>query len=162
MQEIIFEVKPDIIIETGTAYGGTTLFFADMMCCINNAEDIGVITVDKEPMIKFSDKRIQQFKGDSIDENLIKEISKFIKNNDKILIDLDSDHSKEHVLKELQLYSQFVSLGSYIIVEDTNVTGAWEAVCEFLKDRNDFMIDRSREKYMCTFNPSGYLKRVRI
>ncbi len=84
---------------------------------------------------------------------------------------LDSDHHKEHVLRELEIYSKFVTRESYIIVEDTNINGhpvrskfgpgPMEAVKEFLKMNDDFIIDRSREKFYLTFNPDGYLKKMK-
>jgi len=88
----------------------------------------------------------------------------------KVIVILDSDHSKDHVLKELKLYSPLVSINSYIIVEDTNLNGhpiepnfgpgPYEAVQEFLKQNNDFIVDKDRERLPVTFFPSGYLKRI--
>jgi cephalosporin hydroxylase len=85
------------------------------------------------------------------------------------MVILDSDHHKDHVLRELEIYSKFVTNGSYIIVEDTNINGhpvrpkfgpgPTEAVKEFLKGSRDFVIDKSREKFFLTFNPNGYLKK---
>jgi cephalosporin hydroxylase len=84
---------------------------------------------------------------------------------------LDSDHSKDHVKREMDLLSDYVSVGSYLIVEDTNINGhpayrkfgpgPYEAVVEFLSKNDDFVMDRSREKFLMTFNPKGYLKRVK-
>jgi cephalosporin hydroxylase len=84
---------------------------------------------------------------------------------------LDSDHTKKHVMDEIGVYAPMVTPGSYLIVEDTNMNGhpvaeefgpgPMEAVEEFIKGTNDFEIDKSREKFYLTFNPSGYLKRVR-
>ena len=105
---------------------------------------------------------------------MINAISKKVKNH-TVLVTLDSCHAKEHVLKELNLYSPFVSLNSYIIVQDTffdvfpdlkpiyafTGPGPLKAVEEFLKTNNDFEIDHSREKLLVTYYPSGYLKRVR-
>jgi len=83
---------------------------------------------------------------------------------------LDSDHSKSHVLNELNLLAPYVSLGSYIIVEDTNINGhpsypsfgegPYEAVEEFLESTRNFTVDYSKEKFLMTFNPNGYLKRI--
>lgn len=96
-------------------------------------------------------------------------LNKRVKNS-KVLVTLDSLHTKKHVLKELNLYSNFVSLNSYIVVQDTNVRhqvlpdfgpGPMEAVEEFLKTNKDFEIDHSREKFLLTFYPSGYLKRIK-
>jgi len=85
------------------------------------------------------------------------------------MVILDSDHSKGHVLSELKIYSKFVTKGSYIIVEDTNINnhpvfpdfgpGPMEAVEEFLKENKDFSVDRSREKFYLTFNPKGFLQK---
>jgi cephalosporin hydroxylase len=87
------------------------------------------------------------------------------------MVVLDSDHHKDHVLEELRLYSPLVSVGQYLIVEDTHFNGhpilknfgpgPWEAVEEFLRERPDFAVDSSREKYGMTFNPHGYLRRVK-
>ena len=101
---------------------------------------------------------------------MINQIRELAKDKPKVLVILDSDHSKAHVLKELQLYSKLVSKGSFLIVEDTNINGnpvyvehgagPMEAVQEFMKGNHDFKIDKSCEKYYLTFNPSGYLKRI--
>ena len=167
-QELIFEIKPDLIIETGTAYGGGTLFLASICELINNGE---VVTIDitNTATIPFHN-RIMQVIGSSTDEKVINQIRELAKDKPKVLVILDSDHSKTHVLKELQLYSKLVSKGSYLIVEDTNINGhpvyvehgagSMEAVQEFMKGNHDFKIDKSCEKYYLTFNPSGYLKRI--
>jgi len=88
-----------------------------------------------------------------------------------VLVLLDSDHSRDHVLKELQSYAPLVTPGSYVVVEDTNLDGhpvfpefgpgPMEAVAEFLGSDSHFEVDRTREKFLMTFNPGGFLKRVR-
>jgi cephalosporin hydroxylase len=93
-----------------------------------------------------------------------------IVNGGRAMVVLDSDHRKEHVLKELKLYSKFVAKGCYLVVEDTNLNGypirpdfgpgPMEAVQEFLRENNKFIIDREREKFFITFSPKGFLRRV--
>lgn len=168
-QEIINDIKPDIIIETGTYKGGSALFMADMLDIIGKGL---VITVD----IKMSGpppkhKRIKYITGSSTSAKVTKEIENLVKNK-KVMVVLDSDHTKNHVLNELAFYSKFVSKGSYLIIEDTHFNntvfsdfgsgpGPMEAVNEFLKENNNFVIDKKREKFLMTFNPSGYLLRVK-
>lgn len=175
MQEIISEVKPDFIIETGTGAGGTALFYATILEKIN--ENGKVITIDSRPYdpkvseFKIWRERVEVIRGNSVSPEVITAIAKQIKG--KVLITLDSNHLKEHVLKELELYAPLVSLNSYIVIQDTHLNGhpnhhicvpgegPLEAVEEFLKINNDFEIDPTKEKYFITQNPSGFLKRIR-
>ncbi|MBN1255773.1 MAG: class I SAM-dependent methyltransferase [Deltaproteobacteria bacterium] len=168
-QEIIFEIKPDIIIECGTFHGGSALFLASICDLLNKGKIISIDIENKKDRPKH--ERITYLLGSSTSEEIVEKVQIFIKNIDRIMVILDSDHSKEHVLRELEIYSKFVTKGSYIIVEDTNINGhpigpdfgpgPMEAVKEFLKMKRDFAIDKSREKFYLTFNPDGYLKRVR-
>jgi len=174
IQEIITQLKPDLIIETGTYHGGSTLFFADILDRIN--ERGRVITVDIDPKIEKASafaafrNRVQVIKGDSVSPEVIGEIAQHV-GSGTVLVTLDSLHTKEHVLKEINLYSQFVTPGSYLIVQDTNINGhpvypafgpgPMEAVEEFLKNNRDYEVDRSREKFLLTAYPSGFLKRIR-
>jgi cephalosporin hydroxylase len=164
MQEIISEIKPDFIIEAGTSKGGTTLFYATVLENIN--ENGKVITVDIESQIEKASKfrvfkeRVEFIKGDSVSSEVISKISDRVKNS-KALVTLDSLHTKEHVSKELKLYSPFVSLNSYIVVQDTMSPGLMEAIEEFLETNKNFEIDRSRERFLITGYPSGYLKRIK-
>jgi len=166
-QEIISEVRPDVIIECGTANGGSALFLASICDLINKGK---VITIDIENRkTRPWHKRIKYLLGSSTSEKIVKQLKKLIGDKDKIMVILDSDHHKEHVLNELRIYSKFITKGSYIIVEDTNINGypvfldfgpgPMEAVEEFLKENKDFIADRRREKFYLTFNPKGYLKR---
>jgi len=190
-QEMIFEIKPDVIIECGTANGGGALFLASMLEIVNNGE---VITIDIEdtaygdcinsyglPVYQNYDtktdinqrpthKRIKYLLGSSTSEEIVEQVRKLISNK-KVMVILDSDHHKEHVLNELRAYCKFVTKGSYIIVEDTNLNGhpiaadfgpgPMEAVEDFLKENKDFVIDKSKEKFYLTFNPKGYLQRIK-
>lgn len=168
-QEIIYEVKPDVIIECGTANGGSALFLASMCDLVNDGVIITIDIEDREG--KPQHKKIKYLLGSSTSEEIVKQVEKLISDKDKVMVILDSDHHKEHVLNELRIYSKFVTKGSYIIVEDTNINGhpvrpdfgpgPMEAVEEFLKENNNFVIDKSREKFYLTFNPRGYLKRIK-
>ncbi|OQX52967.1 MAG: cephalosporin hydroxylase [Candidatus Omnitrophica bacterium 4484_213] len=168
-QEIISEVKPDVMIECGTAYGGSALFLASMCDLVNNGK---VITVDiEDKKNRPQHKRIKYLLGSSTSEEIVGQVRELITNKDKVMVLLDSDHHKEHVLSELRIYSKFVTKGSYIIIEDTNINGhsaypdfgpgPMEAVEEFLKENKNFIMDRSKEKFYLTFNPKGYLKKMK-
>ena len=168
-QEIINEIKPDLIIETGTCTGGSALFLANLFDLIGSGE---VITIDIEHREKRpKHDRIHYILGSSLDDLTLKTIIEYPDfPNMRVMVILDSDHVKSHVLKELEVYSKLVTKGSYLIVEDTDVNGhpiypefgdgPLEAVEEFLKTHSEFEIDKSREKFMMTSNPSGYLKRL--
>lgn len=174
MQEIISEIKPDFIVETGTFKGGGTLFLATVLRLVNERGKI--LTVDIKPQIEqasrfaiFNDA-VEVFIGSSVSEDIVKAIADKVKGN-RVMVTLDSDHAKSHVLKELEIYSQFVSVGSYIIVQDTAHNGhplptdyegggPMEAVRDFLKKHRNFAPDGTREKFLLTFFPQGYLKRL--
>ncbi len=173
IQEIIWDIKPDFIVETGTFKGGGTLFLASVLQNISASGK--VITVDIESQIGQASKlalfqeRVEFIEGDSVSEEVIGKIADRVKSSRAIVI-LDSDHHREHVLKELRLYSRFVSPGSYLIVHDTSHNGhplkttygkgPMEAVEEFLAENKSFVSDRSREKFLMTFLPKGFLKKI--
>ena len=166
-QETIFETKPDFIIETGTYKGGSALFFASICELIGHGQ---VVTIDIEDHDIPFHPRITKIVGNSVSEEIVKEVKKLV-NNKRCMVVLDSAHNKEHVLKEMELYGEFVSKGCYLVVEDTNINGhpvlpefgpgPMEAVEEFLRKRGDFAIDLKKEKFMLTFFPKGFLKRIR-
>lgn len=166
-QEIIFKERPDLIIETGTENGGSALFLACMCDLVGKGK---VVTVDIESKEgRPEHKRIEYLLGSSTSREIVDKLRNLIKEGDKVMVVLDSDHHKEHVLNELRIYNEFVSKGSYLIVEDTNINGhpvapdfgpgPMEAVEEFLKGNKNFIIDKSKEKFYMTFNPKGYLRR---
>jgi len=184
IQEIIWNVKPDLIIETGIARGGSIIFHASMLELIGkNGIIIGIdkdirehnrIEIEKNRMYK----RIKMFEGSSISDSIFDKVSKYAKESKNILVVLDSNHTHEHVLKELQLYSPLVTEGSYLIVFDTVIDDMpdnffpdrpWgkgnnpkTAVKEFLKNNDRFEIDKNIEnKLLITAAPSGYLKCVK-
>jgi cephalosporin hydroxylase len=183
IQEIIWNVKPDLIIETGIAHGGSLIFSASMLELIGKGMVLG-IDIDirkhnkKEIENHFLYKRIKMIEGSSVDENVSRTVYKFAKDKRKIMVILDSNHTHEHVLKEMQLYSPLVTRGSYMIVFDTVIDDIpksffknkpWSknnnpksAIKEFLKNSYRFKIDKAIEnKLLITAAPSGFLKRVR-
>lgn len=184
MQEVIWKVKPELIIETGIAHGGSLIFYASMLELIGSSGlvlgiDIDIrkhnrVEIERHPMCK----RMTMIEGSSIDENIIKQVYDLAKDRQRILVALDSDHTHSHVLKELQLYSPLVTKGSYIVVFDTVIEympkdffpdRPWgkgnnpkTAVREFLKTNDRFEIDTQIEKkLLITVAPDGYLKCIK-
>jgi cephalosporin hydroxylase len=168
-QEIIYEIKPDLIIECGTYNGGSALFFSSMLDLINKGKVLS-IDIKPEPNLPVH-PRITYFTASSTSPEAIEKVKSMINPNDVVMVVLDSDHTKDHVLNELRLYNGFVTKGSYLIVEDTNINGYpvlpdWgpgpmEALHEFLKENNDFIIDITKHKFFVTFHPDGFLRKVR-
>ena len=162
-QEIISEVKPDLIIEAGTGQGGSALLWA---LFLENTNPNGrVITIDIEDWVEqrtvdlpIAKRRVDFLLGSSIDPEIVAEVSRRAKGK-KVLVILDSLHTKEHVLNELKAYSPLVSLGSYIIVQDTTA-GPNRAIMEFLSGNDSFLVDHRRERFVLTNNVAGYLMRV--
>ncbi len=181
LQELIFKVKPDFVIETGIAHGGGLIFYASMLELLNQGRVIGVDIEIREHNRKVIEthplfKRIEMLEGSSTSQEIIEELKKRIPKNSKAIICLDSDHTKPHVLKELELYQEFIIPGCYIVVCDTNTSeiakagiadekyidnGPGEAVEEFLKKNDSFVIDKEFNKFFINYNPDGYLKRIK-
>ena len=168
-QEVIFSLMPDKIIETGTASGGSGLFLASICDHICKGQ---VISIDiYEYQGRPTHPRLTYLCGSSTSSDVLKEINRMVEDDDCVLVILDSDHSKEHVLKELRSYARFVNKGSYLIVEDTIINGhpvlpnfgpgPMEAVDKFLAETDVFIVDKEREKHLLTFNPRGFLLKVR-
>lgn len=169
-QEILWALRPDIIIETGTAHGGSALYFASLLELVGKGR---VITIDVAASAERPrHARIEYVTGSSVAPDVVSYVRSAIKPDDTVMAVLDSDHRKAHVLEELRAYHSFVTPGSYLIVEDTNVNGypvvskhgpgPMEAVREFLNENSWFEVDRSREKFYLTFNPNGFLRRKKI
>ena len=158
MQEIICEKLPDFFIECGTAYGGFTLFIADLFEMIGKGV---VITVDirKDCCVAPEHCRIIKVNGDSVDPGVLKTVKKLVSLGKSVMVDLDSDHSKKHVLKELEAYGKLVTPGQYMICEDTNIPETMEALRIFIKKNRDAWItdDERAFKHLLTFAPEGYL-----
>ncbi|MGI0534853.1 class I SAM-dependent methyltransferase [Bacillus pfraonensis] len=168
-QEMIYGIKPDFIIECGTYNGGSALFFSSMLDLIDKGK---VLSIDIAPQPNLpTHPRLTYLQASSTSPEAIEKVQSMIKPGDVVIAVLDSDHSKDHVLNELRLYNKFVTTGSYLVVEDTNINGHpvlpdWgpgpmEAVTEFLKENNDFVIDESKHKFFVTFHPKGFLYKIR-
>jgi cephalosporin hydroxylase len=167
-QELIPELRPDVLIEAGTKYGGSAYYFARLFDLLGHGR---VITIDVEAQPgRPEHPRITYLSGSSADTAVADRVMGMV-GDGKPLIVLDSAHRRDHVLAELRLWSPRVPLGSYIVVEDTHADGhpvttrfgpgPWDAVERFLAENTAFEIDESMHKFFMTFNPRGYLKRVR-
>ncbi len=188
MQEIIWDVKPDLIIETGIAHGGSLIFSAAMLelvaaCGGGEGEVLGIDieirphnrkAIEEHPMYK----RISMIEGSSIAPEVITQVRENAKGKKRILVCLDSNHTHDHVIAELEAYAPLTSVGSYCVVFDTVIEDMpndffpdrpWgpgnnpkTAVFQYLKNHPEFVIDKSVEhKLLITVAPDGYLKRVR-
>jgi len=184
MQEIIWQVKPDLIIETGIAHGGSLIFYASMLELIGEeGQVLGIdidirehnrVEIEKHPMFK----RITMMEGSSTDEAVVGKVRELANGKKRVLVALDSNHTHNHVLKELELYSPLVRTGSYLVVFDTVIEDMpagyfsdrpWDkgnnpktAVWEFLRSNDRFVIDKNIEnKLLLTVAPDGYLKCIK-
>ena len=198
MQELVWSVKPDLIIETGIAHGGSLIMNASFLALLDYCDAISSgkildpsapkrkvlgIDIDIRPHNLEAIKRhpmgnrIDMIQGSSIDSSIVQKVKEYAKEYKNIMVCLDSNHTHDHVLAELQAYADLTSKGSYCIVFDTVVedmpkslsgdrpwgpgnnpkTAAWE----FLKNHPDFEIDKDiQNKLLITVAPDGYLKRV--
>ena len=173
-QEIIFETKPTVILETGSAMGGSALFYATILDQMGQGKIISVDIQDEKSGMgipKVNHKRITFLKGDSVAPVTIKKLKSYIKASDKVMVFLDSDHSAQHVAKELRAYGPLVTPGCYMVVDDTNLgghpvvnptvpgPGPFAAVMEYLKKEKSFEVDQSRHKFYMTWCLNGFLKK---
>ena len=198
MQELIWEIKPDLIIETGIAHGGSLILSASMLALLDMCDaieagkkldpkisrrkvlgiDIDIrahnrVAIEAHPMAS----RIQMIQGSSIANEIIEQVRTIAADYSRVLVYLDSNHTHDHVLAELQAYAPLASKGSYCVVFDTVVEDMpkemfpdrpWglgnnpkTAVWEYLKTHPEFEIDRSiQNKLLITVAPDGYLKRI--
>jgi cephalosporin hydroxylase len=179
--EIVQQTRPDLIVETGSFSGASALFLADQIDLLDDPPNVPnpiVVSIDIDPAPDLpDDDRIEFIVGQSSTDLRVLERVKEIARGRRVMVVLDSDHSKEHVLKELDRYAPLVSAGCYLIVEDTNrdayesmivsgyidgkLAGPAEAVKAWQPKNKGFEADRRRERFLFTQNPGGYLKRVR-
>ena len=185
MQEAICKSRPDFIIESGVAWGGTMLFLASLLKLLGGKKIIGIdvfIPEDLRARLMALENPVRDMmhliEGSSVDVSIVEKVKEIIGNDKKVLVLLDSDHTHAHVLRELQLYAPFVGVGQYLICGDTTIERqppaeerplAWgkgnnpaTALREFLGNSTDFEVDYELEnKLLLTNNPGGYLRRVR-
>jgi cephalosporin hydroxylase len=199
VQELIWKIKPDLIIETGIAHGGSLIMSASMLALLDICEaiDSGTVLDPKKSKRKVvgldidirqhnreaieahpMSSRIQMIQGSSIAPEVIEQVKSIAKNYQRVLVCLDSNHTHDHVLAELEAYAPLTSVGSYCVVFDTIVEDMpksmfpdrpWgpgnnpkTAVWEYLKTHSEFEIDKQIEnKLLITVAPDGYLKRIK-
>lgn len=184
MQELVWKLRPEIIIETGVARGGSLVFYASMLELIGGPGNVvGIdidiraenrINIEKHPM----SKRITLIQGSSIQDETVNQVKALASGKERVLVALDSNHTHDHVLAELNLYSPLVTMGSYIVVFDTIVEDMaadafpnrpWgrgnnpkTAVREFLSKTNEFAVDHGiDDKLLISVSPEGYLRRIK-
>lgn len=185
MQEIIWNLQPDLIIETGIAHGGSLIYYASLLELIGKGEVLGIdIDIREHNKSAIENhamyKRIKMIQGSSIDPDIVARVKQNAEGKETILVVLDSNHTHEHVLAELQMYAPFVSLNSYVVVYDTIVeklpnnylpghVRPWgigdnplTAVNSFIETNQQFEIDKSiNNKLLISVAPDGYLKRIK-
>jgi len=175
LQQIAWEVRPDFVVETGTFYGGSALYWAHTLNGMG-LENARVLTVDIQDLTKTASthplwkKYVEFFLGSSTDPKIVSRIAQRVRNS-RVIVNLDSDHSMPHVLRELRMYGPMVSPGSYMAVEDTHLDGVpthpeqgpgpMSAVRQFLSEEagKDFEQDFTREAMVMTSYPGGWLRR---
>jgi len=184
MQELLWDVKPDLVIETGVARGGSLVFYASLLELMGGDGRVVGIDVDIRPHNRAAieahpmSRRIELIEGSSIEPEVVAQVRARAKNRRGVLIALDSNHTGAHVLRELELYSPFVTPGSYLVVFDTCIehtppdllgdrpwakgNNPWTAVQSFLRATDRFIVDTALvNKLQITVCPDGFLKCVK-
>jgi cephalosporin hydroxylase len=169
-QELLHELRPAVIVECGTADGGSALYLASICDLLGEGE---IVTVDIRDLPgRPQHERISYLSGSSTAPEIVQAIQERVDGRSPILVILDSNHERDHVLAEMRLYGPLVTPGSYLVVEDSNINGhpvlpefgpgPLEAIESFLAESDEFTVDESREKYFLTFNPRGYLRKAGV
>jgi cephalosporin hydroxylase len=166
-QEIIHSIKPGLIIETGTAFGGSATYMGWLLDVEGRGQ---VVSVDIAARATPPHPRVTYIAGSSTDPEIVTKVKDLIPPGEPVMVILDSNHRARHVYAELCAYADLVTPGSYLIVEDTNVNGhpahpnygpgPMEAARRFLAERGDFVVDEKMHRLLLTLNPHGYLRRV--
>ena len=183
LQEIVWNIQPDLVIETGIAHGGSLIFYASLLELIGKGEVLGLDVeirphnrkaIETHPMAG----RIAMLEGDSTAADIAKQVAECAKGKECVLVCLDSNHTHEHVLQEMELYGPLVTPGSYMVVLDTVIEDLpddfydnrpWNrgnnprtAVRQYLESNDHFTVDQSvDDKLLISVAPGGYLKRVK-
>jgi cephalosporin hydroxylase len=179
MQELIWKVRPDVIIESGVAHGGALMLYASILELLGRGRIIGVdieirkynrLAIEAHPL----SHRIQLIESDSLSNEAIEAVRGSIRPGDRVMVALDSKHTREHVKGELERYGPLVTPGSYLVVfdgvmalvADAPAAGeGWdqdnplEAVREFVEENDSFEVDRSYERLAVTYCQGGFLRR---
>ena len=167
-QELLVRTRPDVVIETGTKFGGSALYLAMLLDQIGYGR---VITIDIEPQpVRPEHPRISYLTGSSVNPAVAAQVRETV-GSQRAMVVLDSDHRAGHVYEEMRAYSPLVQVGDYLVVEDTNVNGhpaypdfgpgPMEAVDQFLSENDEFAVDQRCERFLMTLNPKGYLRRIK-
>ncbi|MGH2714452.1 MAG: cephalosporin hydroxylase family protein [Thermoleophilaceae bacterium] len=180
MQELIWKVRPDVIVESGVAHGGALVLYASIMELLGRGRVIGVdveirkynrLAIEAHPL----SHRIQLIEGDSLADETVAAVRSRIRPGERVMVALDSNHTREHVRGELQRYAPLVTPNSYLVVFDAvmalvadapSAGDGWdhdnplEAVREFVDERDDFEVDRSYERLAVTYCQGGFLRRT--
>lgn len=169
-QELIHELRPDVIVEIGSAEGGSTLYFAHLLDLLGTGS---VVSVDIDHnQFRAEHPRITTITGDSSSPTVVEQVASLCAGKHALVVH-DGDHAKDAVLKDLRAYARFVPVGGYLVVEDGIIDtmrpgggigsfreGPLAAVHEFVRENRAFAIDPDRERYLLTSNPHGWLRRT--
>ncbi|WP_239615887.1 cephalosporin hydroxylase family protein [Cohnella mopanensis] len=189
IQEVIYRTKPDVIIETGVAHGGSLVYYASL-CKLNGKGRVIGVDLEIRPHNRKAIEEhelfpyIELIEGNSVADDIVDQVKRQIKPNESVLVLLDSNHSREHVLKELEAYQAFVTLGSYIVATDGVMQDLYdvprgrtewkddnpvEAVADFLEKNSDFVLEvpqipfnESELRNNITHWPNAWLKRIKV
>lgn len=180
MQELIWKTRPDVVIESGVAHGGSLILYSSMLELLGKGRVIGIdveirkynrLAIQSHPM----SKRVTLLEGSSVDAATVAWVESLIRPGESVLVTLDSNHSAAHVRQELALYSRMVTAGSYLVVFDgvmqvlTDAPGGspewdrdnpWRAIQDFLRANDDFEVDPYYNRLKVTYCPGGFLRRV--
>lgn len=179
-QQILFEQKPDYIIECGAFQGGSTMFFADTLKLIGKGKIVSVDICERDerwyPQVEEHERTIL-VPGSSVAEEVVAQVKDIVKDGNSFFVILDSLHTKAHVLAEMEAYGPLLASGNYMIVEDGNLNGhplppewhrqtmeeggPYEAVLEYMQRHQDFVIDKEMElRFLFSYAPAGYMVKI--
>jgi cephalosporin hydroxylase len=173
-QELVFQLRPSCIIQTGVALGGSVLYFASLLDLMGARPDVLVIGLDVELLDvarSLTHPRIRLIEGSSVAPGVVEQVRRLCPDGNP-LISLDSDHTMDHVYREMTIYREFLPVGCYMVVEDTNINahpvlsdfgpGPFEAVERFLSEDDRFVRDDALwQRNLFSFHQYGWLKRIR-